>query len=129
MLGGQLTHLLALLLWVASVLALLAGMPELAAAIVVIVLLNAAFAFWQEYRADQSTQRLRALLPVSARVVRNGVATTVDADQLVVDDLVLLGPGDRVGADVELLQADGLTLDESLVTGESGAVPRSAGTG
>ena len=63
---AQLTHLLAVLLWVAAGLALLAGMPELAVAIVVIVLLNGLFAFWQEYRADRSTQRLRALLPAAS---------------------------------------------------------------
>ena len=59
----QLTHLLALLLWAAAILAVLAGMPELAVAIVVIVILNAIFAFWQEYRADRS--RGAAALPAS----------------------------------------------------------------
>ncbi|MFC7363324.1 cation-translocating P-type ATPase [Nocardioides astragali] len=127
MLAGQLTHLLAVLLWVASGLALLAGMPELAAAIVVIVLLNAGFAFWQEYRADQSTERLRALLPALTRVLRNGASASVGADQLVVDDVVLLSAGDRVGADVVVLAANGLSVDESLVTGESGAVPHGPG--
>lgn len=58
----QLTHLLALLLIVAAALALLAGMPTLAVAIALIVLLNAAFAFWQEYRADRSAERLREFL-------------------------------------------------------------------
>src|SRR5438105_631584 len=53
MFARQLTHLLALLLWVGAGLALLAGMPELSAAIVVIVLLNALFAFAQDYRADR----------------------------------------------------------------------------
>ena len=72
MFARQLTHLLALLLWVGAGLALLAGMPELSAAIVVIVLLNGLFAFVQDYRADRSTQELRALLPATARVVRNG---------------------------------------------------------
>lgn len=127
MLAGQLTHLLAGLLWVASGLALLAGMPELAASIVVIVLLNAVFAFWQEHRADRSTARLRALLPASARVVRNGASASVGAEELVVDDVVLLSSGDRVGADVVVVAADGLSVDESLVTGESGAVPRGTG--
>ena len=126
-LARQLTHLLAVLLWVAAALALLAGMPELAAAIVVIVVLNAGFAFWQEYRADRSTDRLRSLLPTAARVVRNGVATATDAEDLVVDDLLLLAAGDRVGADGTVVTSSGLSLDESLVTGESGAVPRSPG--
>jgi magnesium-transporting ATPase (P-type) len=58
-LGKQFTHLLAILLWVASGLALIAGQPALAAAIVVVIVLNAVFAFAQEYRADRSAERLR----------------------------------------------------------------------
>ncbi len=54
---AQPTHLLALLLWVAVGLALVAGMPSLAVAIAVIVVLNGVFAFWQEHRADRSAQR------------------------------------------------------------------------
>ena len=123
----QLTHLLALLLWVASGFALLAGMPELAAAIVVIVLLNAAFAFWQEYRADRSTLRLRRLLPTRTWVVRDGHPSDVDATELVCGDLVMLAPGDRVPADLRVESSDGLRTDESLVTGESRPVPHSPG--
>ena len=127
MFARQLTHLLAILLWVGAGLALLAGMPELSVAIVVIVLLNALFAFVQDYRADRSTMELRALLPASARVLRNGAETAVPVQDLVVDDLVLLSAGDRIAADMTLLDARRLALDESMVTGESGAVPREAG--
>lgn len=126
-LARQLTHLLAMLLWAAAVLALFAGMPELAAAIVVIVLLNGLFAFWQEHRADRSAQRLRALLPMDARVLRDGVPISVEASALVVDDLVILEAGDRVGADLRLVNTHELTQDESMVTGESGAVPHKTG--
>ncbi len=126
-LGRQFTHLLALLLWVAAALALLAGMPALAVAIVAVVVLNAVFAFWQEYRADRSAERLRSLLPTAVRVRRDGLPRTVDAADLVVGDLVLLGSGDRVGADLELVRAHALHVDESLVTGESAAVPHEAG--
>jgi len=124
---SQLTHLLALLLWVAAGLALLARMPELAVAIVVIILLNGLFAFWQEYRADHSTRELRGLLPSAVQVRRDGATVTVDATELVVDDVVSLEAGDRVAADMDVLSADALTLDESMVTGESGAVARGVG--
>lgn len=126
-LARQFTHLLALLLWVASGLALLAGMPSLAIAIVVIVLLNGTFAFWQEHRADRSTERLRDLLPAGTRVVRDGIAGVIDVADLVVGDLVLLEAGDRVGADLRLVAARDLTQDESMVTGESGAIPHEVG--
>jgi len=123
----QFTHLLALLLWAAAGLALLAGLPPLSAAIVVVVVLNAVFAFAQEHRADRAAERLRSLLPVLARVRRDGSLRTVEARELVRGDLVLLGPGDRVAADLRLLAAHTLALDESLLTGESEPVHRDAG--
>ena len=120
----QLTHLLAVLLWVAAVLAVLAGMPELAAAIVAIVVLNAAFAFWQEHRADRSAQRLRALLPVRAQVVRSGAVVSLEVGALVPGDLLVLEAGDRIGADARVVEAGSLSVDESMMTGESAPVPR-----
>jgi magnesium-transporting ATPase (P-type) len=123
----QLTHLLAVLLWCASALALVAGMPTLAVAIVAVVLLNAVFAFWQEYRADRSADRLRALLPTRCRVVRDGAPLTVEASELVRGDLVMLAAGDRVAADLEAATVHGLRLDESMVTGESQPVAHGSG--
>ena len=127
MLAAQLTHLLAVLLWVAAGLALVAGMPAISGAIVVIVLLNGGFAFWQEFRADRSAQQLRALLPVRARVMRDGRLDTVDVADLVVGDLVLLEAGDRVGADMTVDESSGLSLNESMLTGESAAVQHGTG--
>lgn len=127
MFARQLTHLLALLLWVGACLALLAGMPELSVAVVFIVLLNAVFAFVQDYRADRSTQQLRALLPATARVVRNGAEVDLPVQDLVVDDVVLLSAGSRIAADMRLVDVHRLTVDESMVTGESGAVARMPG--
>jgi magnesium-transporting ATPase (P-type) len=126
-LAGQFTHLLAVLLIVAAGLALVAGLPALAIAIAVVVVLNAVFAFWQEYRADRSAERLRALLPAAVRVRRDGGPRSVDASELVPGDLVLLAAGDRVAADLQLVGGHGLKVDESLVTGESEAVPHSLG--
>ncbi|MQW77860.1 HAD-IC family P-type ATPase [Nocardioides sp. dk4132] len=124
---AQLTHLLAILLWVAAALAVLAGLPELAAAVVVIIVLNAVFAFWQEYRADRSAQQLLALVPARTRVVRDHRVTDVDVVDLVPGDLVLLAAGDRVGADGVVAAGDGLSFDESVLTGESVAVPHPPG--
>lgn len=120
----QLTHLFALLLWAAAVLAAIAGMPQLGVAIVIVVLFNGFFAFAQEYRADRAVARLRDLLPVRAVVRRDGHRQTVDAADLVPGDIVILEAGDRVSADLTTLTAHGLALDESMLTGES--VPRRA---
>jgi magnesium-transporting ATPase (P-type) len=127
-LGRQFTHLLAVLLWVAAGLALLAGQPPLAAAIVVVIVLNALFAFAQEYRADRSAERLQAMLPLSARVRRDGQLRVIDANQLVRGDLVVLRPGDRISADLELTVSHSLAVDESMLTGESAPVRHAEGT-
>ncbi|TFD34233.1 cation-translocating P-type ATPase [Cryobacterium cryoconiti] len=126
-LARQFTHLLAVLLWAASGLALLAGTPALAIAIVVVIVFNAVFAFAQDYRADRSSERLRTLLPSDTRVWRGGSVRTVDARDLVRGDLVLLRSGDRIAADMEVLDAEALAADESMLTGESEPVRRGEG--
>ena len=118
----QATHFFAVMLWVAAVLALLAGLPQLAVAIVVVVVVNAVFSFGQEYRADRAADRLRDLMPRTATVRRDGHRTVVPAGDLVPGDVVLLEPGDRVSADLRATRVSGLRVDESLLTGES--VPR-----
>src|SRR4029079_5078041 len=115
----QMVHFFALTLWVASGLALVGGMPQLAVAIAGVVLLNGVFAFVQEYRAERAGARLAELLPPRARVLRDGAVVEVGADELVVDDVVLLDAGDRVSADLELTRAVGVAVDESMLTGES----------
>ncbi|MBM7515678.1 cation-translocating P-type ATPase [Nocardioides nitrophenolicus] len=127
LLVDQMTHLLAVLLWVAAALAVIGGMPELGTAISLIVVLNALFAFWQEFHADRSTERLRALLPSRALVIRSGHRVPVDATDLVVDDIVLVEAGDRIAADLRVISAEGLAVDESLLTGESAAVVHGVG--
>jgi magnesium-transporting ATPase (P-type) len=124
----QLTHLFAAMLWVAAGLALLAGMPQLAAAIVVVVIVNGVFAFLQEFRADRAASRLRELVPASARVRRDGTIQTVDVSEVVVGDVVLLSAGERVCADLELAEAHSLAVDESLLSGESLPVHPGAGS-
>ncbi len=124
----QMVHFFALLLWGAAVLAVLAGMPQLAVAIAVVVLLNGGFAFAQEYRADRATQRLRELIPANVVVRRDGRRILIGATDLVVGDVVLLEAGDRISADLELAEVHGLAVNESMLTGESRpARPRAGG--
>ena len=118
-LAAQLTHFFALLLWAAGILALVAGMPQLGIAIFVVVVLNGAFAYAQEARAEHAAERLRDLLPRRSTVRRDGETVIVDAAELVVDDVVLLDAGDRVSADLRVVVARGLLIDRSLLTGES----------
>jgi calcium-translocating P-type ATPase len=126
-LAAQFTHPLALLLWVASVLALVAGIPALAAAIVAVILLNAVFAFAQEVQAERAVEALQSYLAPHATVRRNGRPTMIDATALVPGDIVLISEGDRVTADARLL-AGSVEIDASTLTGESAPVERIAGS-
>jgi magnesium-transporting ATPase (P-type) len=116
---AQMGSFFALLLWIAGALALLAGLPQLGGAILVVVVINAVFASVQEHRAERAAERLRDLLPRRVLVVRDGVRSEVDARELVVGDRVVLGIGDRVSADLEVTEVHGLRLDTSTLTGES----------
>ncbi len=121
------THFFALMLWVAGVLAFVAGLPELGAAIFVVILVNGVFAFIQESRAEHAAEKLRDLLPRRAMVMRDGLPREVDVRELVVGDVVLLAAGDRISADLRAQTAVGLEVDTSTLTGES--QPESAGPG
>jgi magnesium-transporting ATPase (P-type) len=123
----ELIHFFALMLWVAAALAVVAGLPELGVAIVAVILLNAAFSFVQEARADRAAERLVALLPALVTVVRDGRQQQVDAIDVVVGDRLVLRPGDRVPADAVVQAAVGLRIDASMLTGESLAVAVAAG--
>ncbi|HEX8972525.1 cation-transporting P-type ATPase [Oryzihumus sp.] len=127
LLAAQMGHFFALMLWVAAALAFVAGMPALGVAIGVVVVVNGAFSFAQEYRADRATERLRDLMPVHATVRRDGMPVVVPAAELVVGDVVLLDAGDRVCADLELVPDGRVRVDESMLTGESAPVSAAAG--
>ena len=120
----QVTHPLALLLWVASGLAFVAGTPVLGAAIVAVIVLNAVFAFAQEQQAERAIEALRRYLPQEADVLRDGRRQTVDAVTLVPGDVLLIAEGDRISADARLL-AGAVDVDLSTLTGESQPVFRS----
>ena len=121
-LAGEVTHFFALLLWVAAGLAFIAGMPQLGVAIIVVVLVNGVFAFVQEQRAERAAERLGEMLPRRVTVLRDGLPVNVDASDIVPGDLVALSAGDRIPADGAVAEADGLLIDESMLTGESVAV-------
>ncbi len=123
-LAQQFTHPLALLLWAAAVLALLAGIGALAAAIVAVIVLNALFAFAQELQAERATEALQRMLPPQVRVRRAGRVNELDAASLVPGDVVLIGEGDRLCADARILEGS-LEVDMASLTGESQPVYRS----
>ena len=129
----QFTHFLAILLWIAAGLAFTAdlmkpgeGMATLGWAILGVIVINAVFAFLQEYKAERAVQALRRLLPETAWVTRNGQSVGVARSELVPGDVLLLEEGERVPADARLIEATGIRVDTSALTGESHPKRRTA---
>jgi magnesium-transporting ATPase (P-type) len=110
---------LALLLWACAALALLADMPQLSIAITAVIVINALFSFFEEYKAERAVSELQRLLPSQVHVRRDGAPVEIVSENVVPGDVLLLEPGDRVAADADLLTATDLRVDESALTGES----------
>src|SRR5262245_8182734 len=126
-LASQFTNRLVLLLLIAAILSLFLGERIEAVVILAILAVNALLGVCQEYRAERALGALRRLITHTARVRRDGTNLQIPATELVPGDLVLLQIGDRVPADITLTAADQLTLDESIVTGESLPVTKAPG--
>jgi cation-transporting ATPase E/undecaprenyl-diphosphatase len=92
-----------------------------------VLVANATIGTAQEVRAKRALDRLSAFIAPHATVVRDGEPSQVPVEEVVLDDLVRVGPGDQVVADGSLVSADWLLLDESILTGESRAVQKTAG--
>ena len=92
----------------------------------IVLLINAIIGTYQEVKAERSAEGLQKLLRTTARVRRDGMEVVVPAEELVPGDIVLLESGVRVPADLRLLEEKGLSVDESLLTGESLAVQKAA---
>ena len=122
--SDQLLHFMALLLWVAGGLAFIARAPQLGWAIWAVILINALFSFWQEFKAERTLQALADNLPARVQVWRDGHLQELTADQLVCGDRVALEEGDQVPADCRLVEAHQLAVDLSVLTGEAQPVAR-----
>lgn len=129
----QFTHFLAILLWVAAGLAFAAdymkpgeGMATLGWAILGVIIINAGFAFFQEYKAERAVQALHRLLPDKAWVTRGGQSVETVRSEIVPGDVLILEEGERVPADARLIEAAGMRVDNAALTGESKPKRRTA---
>ena len=114
-----------LLVAVGVLYSILGNLTDALTIIVIIVLLVLA-EVWNEYRAKRSVSALRQLAPSTAFVLRGGQIAKVQTTSLVPGDVLILKVGQRIPADARLLEAYGLEVDESSLTGESFPVPKDA---
>ena len=126
MLWAQLNSFVVILLIVASVISALLGDYVEAGAILLIVILNAVLGIIQESRAEQALAALKKLAAPEAQVLRDGRRISVPAPQLVPGDIVFIEAGNFIPADIRLLDAVNLHIDEASLTGESVPVTKIA---
>lgn len=123
---SQFKNMFNVLLLIASFLSFLSGFTfndagsiQMGVAIFTVVILNAIFSIFQEYRAESATQVISSLIPKKAKAVRDGQVKEVDVTEIVPGDILALEEGDRVPADLRLVSAFEVSMDNSLLTGES----------
>jgi cation-transporting ATPase E len=92
-----------------------------------VVVANALIGIVQEVRAKRVLDRLAVLAAPHVAVRRDGALAIVELDRVVLDDVIVLRPGDQVPADATVLAGTGLVVDESMLTGESDPIPKVAG--
>ena len=105
----------------AIILSLIIGEYIDAIFITAVITINAILGTVQEYTAEKGAEKLQDMIKVRVKVKRNGIQTEVDASELVVGDIVLFESGDKIPADIRIIEASNFTVDESMLTGESEA--------
>ena len=122
----QFKNMFNLLLLVASILSFVSGFAfhdttslQMGFAIIAVILLSIVFSLFQEYRAEKAVQVIKTLIPTKAKAIRSGQMVEVDVTEIVPGDILALEEGDRVPADMRLFSAFEVSVDNSIMTGES----------
>ena len=110
---------LVILLTTLSAVSFLTGDARAGSVIAIMVALSVGLRFWQEARADDAAEKLKAMIHVTATVVRDGAAREIPLRDLVSGDIVKLAAGDMIPGDVRLLSAKDLFVSQGTLTGES----------
>jgi magnesium-transporting ATPase (P-type) len=118
---AQLNNILVYVLLTAGFIKLMLSLWLDASIIFAVVLLNSLLGFLQEGRAEKALDSIRNMLSAEARAVRGGETRFIRAEDLVPGDIVLLESGDRIPADVRVIDAKNLRTEEAALTGESRA--------
>jgi len=128
MLLAQLASFLIVILIIAAIVSAAIGEWVEAIAIIIIIILAAVLGFVQEYRAERALEALKNMAAPTASVIRDAMEKQIPAREVVPGDIVVLRTGDRVPADLRILEAMNLRTNESSLTGESVPVEKTATT-
>jgi len=115
-----------ILLLVAVIASFIGNEPIEALAIILIVLVDVSLGTYQENKANNTAEALSRLVTVKTKVLRNGKEIVIDSANVVPGDYVFLESGDKISADLRIIEAHNFTVDESILTGESLAVNKHA---
>jgi len=124
---SQFNNPLVLIFFVAGVVSLYLGHYSDAIFIIVVLFINTIVGFYQENKANDSLQTLRSMVKIPAQVLRGDNLKEIDSTELVPGDIVFLHAGNKVPADARLIEAKGLKVDESNLTGEWVAIAKLTG--
>lgn len=115
---NQFTHFFALLLWVAADLCFFANylnpnsdMLPIGIAVILVILINGFFSFIQEYRTEKTLEEMRKLIPHKLKVIRHGIIKEIFSEKLVQGDLVILNEGDKIPADLRIIESEELLVN------------------
>ncbi len=108
-----------LLLLIAVMASIITGEIIDAFAIIFIILLDTLMGTYQEYKANNTIESLEKLVTNKTKVVRDGKVILVDAFDLTIGDFVILESGDKISADIRIIESHNLMVDEAILTGES----------
>ncbi|MGE6753171.1 cation-translocating P-type ATPase [Rossellomorea sp. NPDC071047] len=122
---SQFKDFMVLVLLAATLISGLLGEYIDAIAIIAIVLINGFLGFFQERKAERSLQALKELSAPQVSVLRDGKWVKVVSKEVIIGDIIRFGSGDRIGADVRLIETNNLEIEESALTGESVPVAKS----
>ncbi|MBI4130831.1 magnesium-translocating P-type ATPase [Candidatus Roizmanbacteria bacterium] len=126
-LASQFENWLMIVLIAAAIVSFVLGGRVDGLVILAIVCMSVTLGFFQEYKAEKTLEKLKRFITHTAKVKRDGIWQEVDSNELVVGDIVELRIGDRVPADIRLIETDDVSINESIVTGESEPVVKKQG--
>lgn len=114
------------LLFAASLITYILGEYIDGTMILCFLLINAGLGFYQEYRSERTIELLKRYIVSYVKAVRDGVVREVRSEHIVPGDIIVLDTGDKIPADVRLIETSGFVIDESILTGESVPVVKDA---